>query len=141
MKKEYFLFCFAFVIMLSYLYVSISSTSNKTLEASPNSSVMQTTPCGKVVYKETQKNDTKIYVLFWSTFFGSAKWFHKQETMSEDYFKKLGCSHTNCIMTHKTDLLPHVYDFDAVMLHFWTNEVSLPPVRKPHQLYIMVSNE
>jgi O-methyltransferase involved in polyketide biosynthesis len=144
MRKQYFFLPLVFVITFLFYYLNfmpISSTLNKPVQTSPNSSKAQTTPRYKMVYEETQKNDTKIYLLFWSSFFGAAKWFHDNETMSEDFFKKLGCSHTNCVMTHKIDLLPRVSDFDAVMLHFWINENSLPPVRSPRQLYIMVSNE
>ena len=94
-----------------------------------------------MVYEKQQKNDSRIYLLFWSHYFGGQDWGHDVATMEEDYFKKLGCPDTNCVMTHKIDLLPHIYDFDAVIFNIWDEDFSLPKLRSPNQLYIMISNE
>jgi hypothetical protein len=94
-----------------------------------------------MVYEKQRKNDSRIYMLFWSHYFGLNDWGHGIETMTEEYFKDLECPETNCVFTHKTDLMPNIYDFDAVIFNIWEKDFSLPKLRSPHQLYIMISNE
>lgn len=94
-----------------------------------------------MVYSELKRKDSKIYILFWGSFFKTPNWGHDFETTSDEYLEKLGCEFTNCVMTHRVDLLPEVYKFDAVIFNVWDEELTLPKLRSPHQLYIMVSKE
>lgn len=90
----------------------------------------------------TNKNSSKIYVLFWNKIFGDETWYMESVTSDEDYLKSINCPVTNCILTHDKKLLdaPHLYD--ALIFHSaepWLR--PLPETRSPHQYYIMTTLE
>lgn len=88
------------------------------------------------------RNDSKIYVLFWTNFFREKYWNMERETSDEDYFKSINCPVTNCVLTHDKSLLeaPHLYD--ALIFHSAEPWLSpLPETRSPHQYYIMATKE
>ncbi|XP_070506558.1 alpha-(1,3)-fucosyltransferase C-like [Chironomus tepperi] len=90
----------------------------------------------------TNKNSSKIYVLFWTKMFGAETWYMPSVTNDEDYLKSIDCPVTNCILTHDKNLLeaPHLYD--ALIFHSAEPWLSpLPETRSPHQYYIMTTLE
>lgn len=95
----------------------------------------------KIIEEKRRINDSKIHLLFWGLYFGGSSWGHEEQTMDENFFKKLNCPVTNCVMTHNQSHLPNISDFDAIIFNLWEENFSLPKVRNSRQLYIMISNE
>ena len=54
------------------------------------------------------------------------------------------CPVSNCLLTANRSLLPSLHQYDALLFHSWkmfAPDVPVPPVRSPHQRYILFSNE
>ena len=116
----------AYHVVYNYVFV-LSTTRYKLIE---NSNFM------------SNKNSSKIYVLYWTKMFDSENWYMSSITSGEDYLKSINCPVTNCILTHDKNLLeaPHLYD--ALIFHSaepWLT--SLPETRSPNQYYIMTTLE
>jgi hypothetical protein len=94
-----------------------------------------------MVYDVPPKKNSTIYMLFWGHFIRESAWGHAEETIDGEFLRKSGCPVTDCILTHKVDYLPNLYEYDAVMINAYNSELTVPPVRSPHQLYIMSTNE
>lgn len=92
---------------------------------------------------DSDHNDGKKYILFWTNFFTIKFWGMERETLNESYFESINCPVTNCIFTHNKNLryAPHMYD--AMVFHgaeSWSL-IGLPSTRSANQVYIMASME
>jgi hypothetical protein len=118
--------------------------SPRTTEA-PEETTEKVTPTSvhkyTMVYDVPPKKNSTIYMLFWGYFIVKSHWGHSEETIDREFLEKAGCPVTDCILTHKVDYLPNLYEYDAVMISVFNAELTVPPVRSPHQLYIMTINE
>lgn len=94
-----------------------------------------------MIFETRTKNDSKIYILFWGSWYRRVDWRQPKITMDEKYLEKIGCPETNCVFTRKNDYFPSIIDFDALIFNIWHENYSLPKVRSPNQLYIMESKE
>jgi hypothetical protein len=94
-----------------------------------------------MVYDVPPKKNSTIYMLFWGNFIRESAWGHAEETIDREFLERAGCPVTDCILTHKVDYLPNLYEYDAVMINVYNRNLTVPPIRSPHQLYIMSANE
>lgn len=90
-----------------------------------------------------KKNGSFIYFVFFNRFMGhDKKWGLGKETSTPEDLMSVNCSHTNCIFTSKSDLLPNVHDFDVVFVNaWWQNDLELPKTRHSRQTYVFGLNE
>jgi hypothetical protein len=116
--------------------------SNKISEAPPSKKISEA-PRYIMISDDTERNDSNVYLLFWSAMFHYGSWGMNPPTSSESDLKGVNCSFTNCIFTSNRTLLSHVHNFDAIFTHVWREYVkmNLPKTRSPHQFYIHGSNE
>jgi hypothetical protein len=93
--------------------------------------------------KLSKRNESLIYLLLFNSFHGKyPSWGMKTDTSSPEDLMKINCPHTNCIVTSKKDLLPHVHDFDGVFLNaWWQDDLELPETRHPRQFYVFGNKE
>lgn len=117
------------------------TTSTKLSLPTTTTVLPKTTPRYTMIYDENSKNDSKIYVLFYNGCFGLPFWSLGKETLAEDDLKAANCPHTNCVLTHKHDLLKNIHDYNAVIFNVWYPGNTLPLTRSPRQHYIMAANE
>jgi alpha-1,3-fucosyltransferase len=123
-------------ILCLLLFVQSFSKSEK------NYSLSEATPKISIVLNETQRNDGKVYILFWNKYRGNSSWWMPKEISTEEDLKSVNCPFTNCIFTGKRNVLPNVHDFDAVIINLHSYAIEeLPPTRTPRQLYIVGSSE
>lgn len=94
---------------------------------------------------ESENNDNdKKHILFWTKFFDIKFWGMLTETYYEDYLKSISCPVTNCVFTHKKNLLKHHHEYSAIFFHDaekWSRFMKLPETRNPQQVYVMASQE
>jgi hypothetical protein len=129
---------------LNYLSKNESKVSPRPLQMS-SSVLNESTPkyghdFTMVYNRQPSKNSTK-YAVFWGYYLFKGGWGHALETMDHNYLESENCPETDCVFTHKYDLLPNIYDYDAVIFNNWNINYTFPPLRSPHQLYIMAGNE
>lgn len=94
-------------------------------------------------YSVTSDRGDKKYVLFWTTFFDVPFWGMTKETYNENDLKEINCPQSNCVFTHRKNLLPNSHDYDAIVFHgaeTW-NFVDLPATRSERQVFVMASME
>jgi hypothetical protein len=93
--------------------------------------------------EQSKRNDSLIYLLLFNKFQGhDPRWGMKTETSSPEDLINVSCPHTNCIITSKKDLLPHVHDYDGVLINaWWEKHLKLPETRHPLQYYVLSMNE
>jgi hypothetical protein len=94
-----------------------------------------------VIYDVKPKMNSTKYAVFWGYYMLDYPWGHDDETMGEEYLKANNCPETDCVFTNKIDLLPNIYDYDALIFNAFNANFSFPTLRSPHQLYIMTANE
>jgi hypothetical protein len=94
-----------------------------------------------MIYDVKPKMNSTKYAIFWGYYILTAGWGHADETFGEAYLKAYDCPVTDCVFTHKIDLLPNIYDYDALIFNAYNRNFSFPTLRSPHQLYIMTANE
>lgn len=93
-------------------------------------------------YKKTD-HPTK-HTLLWTPFFNRADWSIGKDTVKSDYFERIGCPVTNCVITTNKTYLPEVWQFDALVFHGaeeWPIYNRTPNFRSPHQKYIFGTME
>jgi Fucosyltransferase, N-terminal len=82
-------------------------------------------------------------IVFWTDFYGIPFWGFAKETFNQTDLEAMKCPVTNCIITHRKDLI-NIEDSDAVIFHVGSGNhwLEAPKVRKPEsQMYIMASKE
>jgi hypothetical protein len=93
--------------------------------------------------ERSKRNESLIYLLLFNNFQGrDSRWGMKTDTSSPEDLINVNCPHTNCIITSKKDLLPHIHDFDGVFITtWWEKDLKLPETRHPLQYYVLSMNE
>jgi hypothetical protein len=155
----FFSFCSFVLTYLMYRdYLNyLAKVTEKRVEISPRTTTTTVPPPPPVMYSENMtsvgghnytmvydvppKKNSTIYMLFWGHYIIESGWGHFEETIDREFLEKAGCPVTDCILTHKIDYLPNLYEYDAVMINAFNYNLTVPPVRSPHQLYIMSANE
>lgn len=119
----------------------IPTTAEKEISTTTESLTSTTTRRYTMVSEEQSKNDSQIYILFFNGCFGLPFWGLGKETLLEDDLKSVNCPHTNCVFTHKPDLIKNIHDFDAVIFNVWYPDSTVPLTRTSRQHYIFAANE
>jgi len=84
-------------------------------------------------------NNTK-YILLWTSFFGSKNWELQADVLDEEFFDRIKCNISACVITSNRDLLPSTLDYDALIFHTtlpWKELGKIPEKRAPRQSYVM----
>lgn len=93
-----------------------------------------------VLIKYSSEHHSTKHTLLWTPFFNRPDWYIGNNTVKSDYFEKVGCPVTKCVITTNKTYLPEVWQFDAVVFHGaeeWPIFDRVPRFRSPHQKYVL----